>query len=132
MADNNTTNTTLVQTNIRGENKADGYFAATFQNAYYKIHIHYMEQDYQRHKSDNDFKPSDIHTVIVPLKDDAPKITCVPSDDKAHAIFIEAGLLCPTIFESEIDGYMESLKAAKETIRQLKGIIRRYFGEDMV
>lgn len=122
----------LVQTNIRGTDKPDGYFAATFQNAYYKIHIHYMEQDYQRHKSDNGFKPSDIHIAILPLKDDAPKITCVLSSDKAHAITIDTNLLCPTIFESEIDGYMESLKAAKQTIRQLKGIIRRYFGEDMI
>lgn len=132
MADDDMPNWVLIQTKVRGADKPDGYFAATFQNAYYKIHIHYMEQDYQRHKSDNDFKPSDIHVAVLPLKDNIPQITCVLSDDKAHAISIDAGLLCSVIFESEIDSYMESLKAAKETIRQLKGIIRRYFGENTI
>lgn len=132
MANDNMPNTMLVQTNIRGENKPDGYFAATFQNAYYKIHIHYMEQDYQHHKSDNGFNPSDIHVAVTPLKDNIPQITCVLSDDKAHAVTINTNLLCPTIFENEIDGYIESLKAAKQTIRQLKDIIRRYFGKDMI
>lgn len=132
MADDNMPDTMLIQTKVRGADKPDGYFAATFQNAYYKILFHYMEQDYQRHKSNSDFKPSDIHIAILSLKDNIPQITCVLSDDKAHAISIDAGLLCSVIFENEIDDYMESLKAAKQTIRQLKDIIRRYFGEDMV
>lgn len=132
MANNNTPDTMLVQTKIRGTDKPDGYFAATLQNAYYRIRIHYMDMDYRKHKLNNDFKPSDIHVAAIPLKDDAPQITCAMSSDKMHAIAIDTNPLCPTIFESEIDGYIDSLKAAKATIEQLKEAIRRYFGEDMI
>lgn len=90
---NNITNdipdTMLIQTKVSRTDKPNEYFAATLQNTYYRIRIHYLKKDYQKHKS-----------------------------NKKYAISINTGLSCTTIFENEIDDYIESIKITKATIRQ--------------
>lgn len=126
-----TDNITLQQT-IKNLNNPDGYFTMTLTNAYYKIRIHYMLPDYQTHKQNNDFEYKDICIGVSPSDIQIPQFNCILSDNKAHAITIDTTCKTLTLYEHELDAYIENIRAAQETIKQLKEIIREYFGENMI
>lgn len=119
---------------IKNKHEVNGFMSIHLHNEFYKIHIRYMQPDYQTHKDNNDFCASDIHIVIIPTKLYVPDIifTLKQANNINQTLGISLSASNDIVLYEDMDNYIESLTAAKSTISQLKQIIEYHFSKDMI
>lgn len=112
------------------ENNTDKCLGITYESTHYRIRIHYLQPDYQRHKQKQDFDPNDINIAIVPKNKQTKIKFLVSLSNKIIGISPPEDLYL--LSEKEINDYTAEFQEAVQIVKELKVILKTLFYEQII